>query len=170
MKDKSELIEEMVNKITIESTKKITEGINLELIDLSDKKLVFSKIGEFDKDIVSKLDIIYKTKNISNQEELKQHISNIIKIRAINRTRRIDLGNTENTKRRKEWEKLLSLVEKIEKIYLHYDRLPKEQRKMTDDSITNIKKQLLIMSIKEQDEHNILIKDNILKKLTAINK
>ena len=78
MKDKSELIEEMVNKITIESTKKITEGINLELIDLSDKKLVFSKIGEFDKDIVSKLDIIYKTKNISNQEELKQHISNIL--------------------------------------------------------------------------------------------
>ena len=64
----------------------------------------------------------------------------------------------------------MSLVEKIEKIYLHYDRLPKEQRKMTDDSITNIKKQLLIMSIKEQDEHNILIKDNILKKLTAINK
>lgn len=170
MKDKSELIEEMVNKITIESTKKIIEGINLGSINLLDKKLVFSKIGEFDKDIASKLDIIYKSNNIANHEELRQHISNIIKIRAINRTRRIDLGNTENIKRRNEWEKLLSLVEKIEKIYVHYDRLPKEQRKMTDDCIGNVKKQLLIMSIKEQDEYNISTKNRILKKLSIINK
>lgn len=170
MKNKSELIEEMVSKITIESTKKIIEGINLESLDISNKKLIFSKIFEFDGDISSKLKMIYKVNEISDYEELKEHIANIIKIRAINRTRRIDLGHTENRKRKEEWLKLETLVNKIQKISTHYERLPKAQKKMIDECIDNVKKQLLMMSIKELDKENIMIKNNLIKKLDIWNK
>ncbi|MGL4769095.1 MAG: hypothetical protein ACRCW6_02640 [Mycoplasmoidaceae bacterium] len=168
MKEKSKLVEEMVNRISNETAKKIIENINIDFHNILEKEIILERIAILDKEIASKLAIIYKNSDIKNEYELQDHIINIVKIRAINRTRRINLDEIQNDKRDNEWKNLEALVSKIESINNHYKSLPKKHQKMIDECLENVKRQLLIMSIKENNHNNIKIKENILKRLNNL--